>query len=193
MERYRVYPLEGLDCVGKTTSGKLLAGQTDSAYLYCMDGNPLRPYRKYFDNAPLPVRFLYYLAASLITYKQAETLRKSADVYVDRYIASTIAYHRAYGLPEAWFSLIPQILINQIDRMIYFALNEETRVRRVMERSMTEKGLLADADKKSITYGPKVDNEYRRLFTDRTIIAPVDNKSPQEVVDHIKSHLCAGN
>jgi len=64
----RVIALEGLDGTGKSTSGKLLAAQTSARYLYCMDGNRFRPYRKRFDTAPTPVRFLYYLVVPLDNY-----------------------------------------------------------------------------------------------------------------------------
>lgn len=42
-----IYALEGLDGVGKTSIGMLLAQETDSVYLYCTDGSRLKRFRKF--------------------------------------------------------------------------------------------------------------------------------------------------
>ena len=136
-ERNRVFALEGLDGVGKTTVGKLLAEQTGGQYLYFMDHNKMKPFRQRFDGAPTPIRFLYYLTATIDAYFQAEKLKQSSDVFVDRTVASLIAYHRAYSLSERWFWLIPHKLVSQIDTMIYFTMSEENRIARLQSRPLT--------------------------------------------------------
>ena len=183
-----VYALESLDGVGKTTAGKLLAAQTGSIYLYCMDGNPLRPYRRFFDTLPTPLRFIYYLGVSIGTHANAQRIRSTADVYIDRSIASTIAYHKAYGLSDAWLNLIPRALMDQIDLMFYFTVNEEIRRQRILDRASREK-VLTLSDRKSFLFGDIIDYEYRRIFPAKTLIIPTDGKTPPQVVREATERL----
>lgn len=189
MELSRVYALEGLDGVGKTASGKLLAIQTNSAYHYCMDGNPLRLYRRFFDQSPIPIRFLYYLGVSIDTFRKAERLRTLSDVYIDRSIASTIAYHKAYGLPDRWFNLIPKALTEQINLMIYFTVSEDTRRQRILNRTSNGEQTLSSADQKSLILGRKVDTEYRKVFPTKTLIISTEGKNPLQVAEEVKERL----
>lgn len=189
MELGRVYTLEGLDGVGKTASGKLLAIQTNSAYHYCMDHNPLRLYRRFFDQSPIPVRFLYYLGVSIDTYRKAERLRTLSDVYIDRSIASTIAYHKAYGLSDRWFNLVPKALTEQINLMIYFTVSEDTRRQRVLDRTGAGHQDLNYADQKSLLHGKRVDAEYRKIFPTKTLIISTEGKNPLQVAEEIKERL----
>ena len=135
-ENNRVFAIEGLDGTGKSTAAKLLAEQNEAVYYYWMDKNSIKKIRGLLDNAPVHLRFLYYTAAAIDTYFRAEDLRESADVFVDRTMLSTIAYHKALGLSDAWISLIPQFTINQIDQLIYFTATEETRASRMTQREI---------------------------------------------------------
>lgn len=184
-----VYALEGLDGTGKTESGKLLAIQTNSAYHYCMDGNPLRLYRRFFDQSPIPVRFLYYLGVSIETYRKAERLRTLSDVYVDRSIASTIAYHKAYGISDRWLSLIPNALNEQINLMIYFTASEDTRRKRILDRIGDGQQTLSHHDQKSLLLGGKVDTEYRKVFPTKTLIISTEGKNPRQIAEEVKERL----
>lgn len=188
MPEYFVRVLEGIDGSGKTTAGQMIAAQSDGRYLYCTEGNPLRPYRKFFDTKPLPVRFLYYLMVPLINYSRIEEMRKSSDVFVDRSIASTIAYHKAMGLSDGWFNLIPNRLINQVDTMLYFWVSEEERLRRLGNRK-TNAETMTFSDDRSRVLGYRIDHEYRKIFTDRTLFINGDNKSPQQVTDEVIERL----
>lgn len=160
----------------------------DGVYLYCMDGNPLRPYRIFCDNLPTPLRFLYYLGVSIGISANAERLRAATDVYIDRSIASTIVYHKAYGLPNIWLNLIPKALMDQIDIMFYFTINEEVRRQRIADRASREK-VLTLSDRKSLLLSGKIDDEYRRVFPAKTFIIPTDGKTPQQVVKEAEERL----
>lgn len=188
MEAHRVFALEGLDGVGKTTTGKMLADQTDGIYLYCMDGNSMKPYRKIFDTTPIPLRFLYYLAVSFNTYQRAEELRQSGDVFIDRAIASTVTYHKAFGLHNSWLHLIPQCIPNQIDTMVYLTATDVERKRRMGNRSITAQ-TMTFSDDKSLVVGKQIDQEYRIICPDKTLIVCTDNKSPQSVVNEIRKQI----
>lgn len=188
MRENRVIALEGIDGSGKTTTGKMVAEQTGTRYLYCMDGNPLRRLRRAFDTKPTVVRFLYYLAVPLANYRRVEELRRASDVMVDRTIASTIAYHRAYGLPEKWLRIVPQFLMDQVDTMLYFYVSEEDRLKRVQERQV-EAETMTESDKRSLVLGGLIDQEYRKIFPDRTIVVDCGVKTKQEVTDLVIERL----
>lgn len=183
-----VFALEGLDGVGKTTAGEILADQTGGVYLYCMDRNKMRPYRKMFDTAPVALRFLYYLTVAFNTYKEAERLRQSGNVFVDRAIASTIAYHRAFGLEESWLHLVPDCILDQIDTMILLTVNEGEREKRLGNRSESF-GNMTFSDLASFDVAQSIDREYRLLCPEKTIIVCTDNKSPQSVVNEIRREI----
>lgn len=189
MERKKVFAVEGLDGTGKTTAAKMLAEETESKYYYWMDKNRLKHFRKLLDNAPDNLRFLYYTAAAIDTYFRTEELREDADVFVDRTMLSTIAYHKALGVSDAWLSIIPQFTINQIDTLIYFTASEETRAQRMRDRELSGDQNMTEADKKSLIIGRRVDQEFRAIIPDRTLIVETDDKSPQEVVNFVKGRL----
>ncbi len=189
METHRVFALEGLDGVGKTTAGKILAEQVPNAiYLYAMDGNDLSPYRKMFDTASVGLRFLYYLAVAYNTYMNAERLRQTDNVFIDRGIASTIAYHRAFGLPDSWLYLIPQCLSDQIDTMIYLTATNAERKRRMGSRAVTSQ-TMTYSDNRSLIVGQRIDEEYRIICPEKTLVICTDDKSPQSVVNEIRKNI----
>lgn len=107
-------------------------------------------------------------------------MRQESDVYVDRTIFSTIAYHRAYGLPDFWINVVPSRIIDQYSGMIYFSVNEEERKRRLMSR-YAQGGTMTVSDKKSFDLGVVLEREYRRLFDKNTIEVSTNNKTQQQV------------
>lgn len=186
--RHKVYAGEGLDGVGKTTVLKLLAEQTGSHYLYCMDGYPLRGLRSKFDEAPIEARYLFYLALNLFNFIRIDRISGERDIFVDRTALSTIAMHKAMGLSERWLKLMSVAFINQYDLMIYFTLNEEERRKRILERTQSS-GILGYTDHKSLELASKIDEAFRNVFPGKTIIIPTDDKTPQQVVDSLKTYI----
>lgn len=181
---HRVFGLEGMDGSGKTTVGKMVAEQTGGQYLYCMDGNPLKPYRNLFDQQRPEIRFLYYVAIPLVNYLRIEDLRKSSDVFLDRTVASTIAYHLAYGVSRKWIKLIPHQLLKQIDTMLYFTVSESERRRRLLQRQTTD-SVLTHNDLKSLELDRQIDTEYRKVFPEKTTIIPTDDKDPSKITKEV--------
>lgn len=189
MEFHRVFALEGLDGVGKTTTGKKLVEQApNTVYLYALDGNNLSPYRKIFDTVPVNLRFLYYLAVSYGTYLNAEKLRQTDDVFIDRGIASTIAYHKAFGLQDSWLNLIPQCILDQVNTMIYLTATDEERKRRMGDRIVTAQ-TMTYSDNQSLVVGQQIDEQYRIICPDKTLVVCTDNKTSQLVVDEIRKNI----
>lgn len=188
MEHYRIFACEGLDGTGKTTYAKLLAQQTGSAYLNWTDNNPLARFRKQADRLHPALRFTFYTALSFGTHKEAQKNQLAGDVYVDRTILSTIAYHKALGVSDAWMALIPHALLDQIDQMLYFTAAEDTRLER-MQKRLGEGKALSTVDAKSLLIGRKVDEAYRTIMPHKTLVVATDDKKPQEVVDEVKQQL----
>lgn len=181
---HRVFGLEGMDGSGKTTIGQMVAAQTGGRYLYCMDGNPLKPYRNFFDQKPPLVRFLYYVVVPLTNYQRIEQFRKTSDVFLDRTVASTIAYHLAYGLSRQWIKIIPERLLRQIDLMFYFTVSESERRRRLLQRQITD-SVLTTSDLKSLQLNRRIDDEYRKVFPDKTIFIATDGKDPSTITNKV--------
>lgn len=107
---------------------------------------------------------------------------------IDRSIASTIAYHRAYGLARPWFNLIPKFLLNQVDMMLYFTASEDERIRRIFNRAVTA-DTMTESDKKSLVFAQKIDEAYRIVYQDRTLFVNTDGRTPEEVATDVISIL----
>lgn len=181
----RVIACEGLDMAGKTTVSKQLAEVTGSRYHYFTDNNPLAKYRKRVNKLPPIPKFLYYMACAVDTYKQAEEFRQDGDVYLDRTIASTIAYHLRLGVPDWMIALVPRQLLNQLDAMLYFTCSEQTRSDRAALRGKE----LQPQDIASFSIARQVDRNYRELMPERTIVVPTDVKAPAQIVYELHNQL----
>lgn len=184
-----VFALEGLDSSGKTTCGKLLAKQTDGLYLYAVNGRLNLTLRKFFDNRSTWLRFLFYLVVNLVNYFVIKRKRKKKNIFLDRSVFSTIAYHKAYGLSDFWFKLVPPFIPKQFDLMIYFAVSEKERLNRIIRKIKT-KNTMTKSDEKSLILGKEIDAEYKKLADQYpSLVIETDNKTPQEIVDELKLKL----
>lgn len=191
MSEHVVRALEGIDGSGKTDSGKIIASEVGGRYFYFSDGNPLIHMRSRFDNLPTLSRFLFYIAMPMLNYQRIENMRENSDVFVDRTIYSTIAYHLAYGLNPKWKKAIPSKLLKQFDGgMVYFTVSEEERRKRLGLR-YANNGIMTVSDQKSLQLGPVLDREYRKLFDERTVEIVTDGKTQQEVASEAIERLYA--
>lgn len=189
--RGNAYGVEGLDGTGKTTVTKLVAEQTESRYFYWTENNSLRQWRKYFDNAQTNLRFLFYTVVSVDSYLRVENYRKTSDVFLDRTVASTIAYHLAFGLNRGMLAFIPQCTLDQLNKLIYLTASDDVRRERMKNRGVNSFQEMTEADKKSLVFGAKVDAEFRKIIPERTLVIETDNRTRQEVADHMKKLLYA--
>lgn len=127
----------------------------------------------------------------MLNYQRIENMRASSDVFVDRTIYSTIAYHLAYGLDTRWKKVIPSKLLKQFDGgMIYFSVSEEERRKRLGLRHANN-GIMTVSDHKSLQLGLALDKEYRKLFDERTVEIVTDGKTQQEVAREAIERLYA--
>lgn len=90
--------LEGISGSGKTELGKLLAQRISGQY-YSTPSGIFRPLRKEVDKkATLEARFWFYLASVVQASHEIGRILETQSVVCDKYIFSTICYHRALGL-----------------------------------------------------------------------------------------------
>ena len=90
--------LEGISGSGKTELWKLLAKQIAGQY-YATHPEAFRPSRKEIDErATLEARFWFYLASVTQASHEISKTLETQDVVCDKYILSTICYHKAMGL-----------------------------------------------------------------------------------------------
>lgn len=95
---HRFVVLEGISGSGKTELGKLLAQQISGQY-YTTPPELFRPSRKEVDEkATLEARFWFYLASVVQASHEISEILKTQSVVCDKYILSTICYHKILGL-----------------------------------------------------------------------------------------------
>ena len=86
--------LEGLEGVGKTTIGQLAAEKIGATYIKSPSPE-LNPVRGFVAASMEPLaNFYFYLSGLIILQKKIHDALKSGPVIIDRYIDSTIAYHK---------------------------------------------------------------------------------------------------
>ena len=120
--------LEGISGSGKTELGKLLAQQISGQY-YTTPPESFRPSRKEIDEkATLEARFWFYLASVVQASHEISKILETQDVVCDKYILSTICYHRALGLDIK----IPQwVTYINPDHTFLICCDDDTRRKRL--------------------------------------------------------------
>ena len=90
--------IEGIDGSGKTTCAQFLAQKMNGIYYKTPSGifEKMRTEVEKTKNAD--ARFTFYLAASFFASSEISSIIQRNVVVCDRYIYSTLAYHRALGV-----------------------------------------------------------------------------------------------
>jgi dTMP kinase len=96
--------IEGVDGVGKTTCAKLLS-KIIPAHYYKTPPNAFIPLRERAESLNAEARFLFYLCSVAWASQDIKELIKNEPVICDRYIFSTLAYHKALGVDVSTASL----------------------------------------------------------------------------------------
>lgn len=166
--------IEGLDGSGKSTQLKqlqtLLEENNYDVFItqepsYGKIGKLLREYLSDPDSSPYVDALLF--AADRVEHYFNEIqpeLKKGKIVLTDRYIASSLAYQGAQGVPLDWIELINS-KVDQPDLELYLDISVETAIERLN---------LADRDNKekfeTRKYLEKISNIYKNLDNNLIII-----------------------
>ena len=130
--------IEGIDGVGKTTLCKKLSKELNAFYFH----TPFKPFKRLKNNIEElknpSIRFYYYLTSVLACTPLLESILKESSIVCDRYIWSTIAYHRALGVDTSCIQ-IDKLPIIKPDHSFYIYLNEEERRKRINTRQKKSK------------------------------------------------------
>ena len=138
--------LEGIDGAGKSTVSRLLADSIGATLIR----TPQRGFsdaRTLIDEeAELQSRFFFYLSTVLFASEKIKRLLKDSHVVCDRYIVSTLGYHKSLGL-DLKFDL-SSIELTKPDFTFFLRLDDEDeRQRRIKGRNKFTKtdALIDDA------------------------------------------------
>lgn len=174
---YKFIVIEGLDGVGKTTVARGLASRIDGVFIE----TPLADFRalrsQFNPGHNLESRFLFYLAAVAHASDSIRHELTTRHVVCARYVASSVAYHRALGA-----RLIVDVdSINLVRPHYSFLLtaNESERNARLVGRGRktAEDSLLDEPNTRDRVLG-----EYRRWR-----LQEIDTTSLtiEDVIDHV--------
>jgi thymidylate kinase len=159
VSRHPFVCIEGLDAVGKTTVAKALAVALEGVY-YKTPSSPYDSLRASIDAKADPVaRFYFYLSAVAFASAEIGELLKTSPVVCDRYLYSTVAYHRAMDARlradgHALGLLVP-------DYAALLVVDEGERLRRLSGRAG---GPVHDAKWEADTaFLAKVEREFRTM------------------------------
>lgn len=130
---YKFIVLEGIDGGGKTTVSRELA-RSINAKLFRTPPQGFGGARRHIDaKASLNPRFLFYLSSVAHAADAIRQCLTSRHVVCDRYLTSTVAYHRAFGLKLDWD--FDQLGLVKPDYTFFLEVGDESvRRRRLLGR-----------------------------------------------------------
>ena len=168
----------GPDMAGKTTTLKALALCTGGQYSYWSDANPLKKLRPLTEHMNPEMRFLYFLLVNLTNYKRLESMRRQSHVFLDGSIYTTMADQLGRGMNPAMIEVVPRLLLNQIDRVLF--VNSSTTIREQRLKERKSRGEFTDkADELSLQIAGQIENHLRILTKEKllevgTDVLPID-------------------
>lgn len=178
-ERFFVV-IEGINGTGKTSVGRRLAQELAGSF-YSTPPGSLASIRKWIDSyAMVECRYIFYLTALALAAKEIRQLLNHGSVVCDRYLQSTIAYHRALGLPEEFLEIADRIDLPTPSDTFYLDCQEAERQRRLGQRGAS----LIDA--KHTEIADHIREEFLRFDM---VHIQTDSMDEEEVVRSILSYL----
>ena len=161
--------IEGIDGTGKTTVANIVAEMLGGAYIPT-PAKEMREIRKHFNKGDPTAKYLFYLASlvDLTPYLFERLLQ--GYVVVDRYLATTICYHKAAGVQT---EIIDWQKLPIVKPDIQFCLEVSDRkewLRRIIQRDGHECAI-------------KTEREFARLITIAKLIKEFILGQGGEVID----------
>jgi len=178
--------LEGIDGSGKTTVCKLLSKKM-KAYLYKTPSWPFANLREIIDKTvDIKSRFYFYLSSVFHASAEIEELLKKRHVVCDRYILSTLCYHRASG---SSFKLFNETYLDIIIPDFTFFLNAdyEVRMKRIAIREHIDHSDVLNSAFHDREYQDKVKYEFA-TYTNMVWVNTND-RSPKDVTELIYQEI----
>jgi dTMP kinase len=173
---------EGIDGVGKTTLSKLLQDRLVKQGVKTVryedieeknsGFNQLKPFIK--TQAPINSSLLFYISSAIYKSQQIEKLLKHNWVICDRYIYSTLAYHK---IRNADMSLIPdvkKIPLRLPDFLFLLKVNDNIRLKRIKARSNNTDDLKIKTSKNLVGKMEKELEKFKPIIIDNSYLTSVD-------------------
>jgi dTMP kinase len=180
--KHKLIVVEGIDGTGKTTVAHRLARVIGGKYIRTPPP-PFDSARQYVDKqGSLDTRFLFYLCS--VSYASDVIRRELAkrDVVCDRYLGSTIAYHRALGIRLDW-NMEELTLVAPDYAFLLEVSDESERMKRIRRRRRITAGdrLLEDEQLRK-----RMVSEFERF---QWIKVDTAKRNADEVVEWIRGAL----
>jgi dTMP kinase len=150
--------LEGLSGVGKTTIGKILAEKIEAEF-YKTPALMFASCREIIDEkAETTARFFFYLAGVIHSSVEISHILKTRSVVCDRYILTTLCYHRALGIAiDIPDDLFFRFLLKP-NYTFLITCEENKRIERLFRRGLS----LNDKKERELQIEKKFLDEYRK-------------------------------
>lgn len=190
MQREKFFvSLEGLDGTGKTTVAAALAEHLRTGGMpvttFHVPMEPFESAKRYVaEQCDINTQFLFHLTGVSDASRKIAVELTNASVICDRYIYSTLAYHRAMG---ATVQLNPESMQIRWPDYVFYLTADDERVRR---SRIDRRGALDPSDKLHFIEGgllERIDEEYRRFNS--VNVVETSHLSVLEVVSAIVAHL----
>ena len=184
--------LEGIDGVGKTSVAAALKerlcqyGEKAVIYEECEDKNSgfniIKPFIR--ENVSVHASLFFYLASAIYKSEVIQQILKKSWVICDRYIYSTIAYHKVRGVDVTSLLSLQKLPILFPDFYFLLIVKEDIRMKRIKARGNSDKDDMMPKHEGSL-----VDAMERELKNLNPIV--IDNSSPdiQRTVEAILEHI----
>jgi len=134
------------------------------------------------ENVNLKSRFFFYLSSVIHASQEINELLKTKTVVCDRYIHSTLCYHRA---ADDFFDSFNEnkLELLQPDFSFYLDADYDVRMRRIAYRENLENEVAVNSDLHDKKFQEKVQLEFSRYKN--LIWISTNSISPEEVADKI--------